>query len=43
MKVGTMDDAAFFQPDMAIFAKDAMSFHHIPDDLPNFEELPPGF
>jgi hypothetical protein len=43
MKVGTMDDAAFFKPDMAIFAKDAMSFHHIPDDLPNFEELPPGF
>ena len=42
MKVGTMDDAAFFQPDMAIFAKDAMSFHHIPDDIPSFEELPPG-
>jgi hypothetical protein len=43
MKVGTMDDAAFFKPDMAIFAKDGMSFHHIPDDLPSFEELPPGF
>ena len=43
VKVGTMDDAAFFQPDMAIFTKDAMPFHHIPNDIPNFEELPPGF
>ena len=43
VKVGTMDDAAFFQPDMAIFLKDAMPFHHISADIPNFEELPPGF
>ena len=42
MKVGTMDDAAFFKPDIAIFAKDATSFHHIPDDIPSFEDLPPG-
>jgi len=38
-----MDDAEFFQPGMAIFAKDAKSFHHIPEDIPSFEELPPGF
>jgi len=25
---------------MAIFTKDAMSFHHIPDGMPSFEELP---
>ena len=43
MKVGTMDNADFFQPDMAIFTKDARSFHHIPDGLPSFEELPSGF
>jgi len=43
VKVGTMDGAAFFQPDMAIFTKDAMPFHHIPNDIPNYEELPPGF
>ena len=43
MKVGTMDNADFFQPDMAIFTKDAKSFHHIPDGLPSFEELPTGF
>ena len=40
IKVGTMDDAAFYQPAMAIFTKDAMSFHHIPDGMPSFEELP---
>ena len=43
MTVGTMDDAAFFQPDMAIFTKDVMSFHHIPDGMPCFEELPQSF
>ena len=43
VKRSTMDDAAFFQPDIAIFTKDAMPFHHIPNDIPNFEELPPGF
>ena len=43
VKVGTMDDAAFFRPDTAIFTKDAMPFHHIPTDIPNFEELPPVF
>jgi hypothetical protein len=25
---------------MATFTKDAMAFHHIPDDMPNFDELP---
>ena len=42
LKVGTMDDADFYRPDMAIFTKDAMPFHHIPDGMPSFEELPPG-
>ena len=43
MKVGTMDDAAFFQPDMTIFTKNAMSFNHIPDGMPCFEAPPQGF
>ena len=41
--VDTMGDAAFFQPDMAIFIKDAMPFYQSPNDIPNFEELPPEF
>ena len=40
VKVGTMDDASFFQPSLAIFTKDAQSFHHIPESLPAFDELP---
>ena len=40
VKVGTMDDPSFYTPAMAIFTKDAQSFHHIPDDLPSFENLP---
>ncbi len=40
VKVGTMDDASFYQPALAIFTKDAQSFHHIPDGMPAFEELP---
>jgi hypothetical protein len=40
VKVGTMDDPSFFKPSVAIFTKDAQSFHQIPDDLPAFEELP---
>ena len=43
MKVGTMDDPDFSQPSMAIFTKDAKFFHHIPDEIPSFEELPAGF
>ena len=40
IKVGTIDDPSFFEPGMAIFTKDALSFHHIPDDIPSFEGLP---
>ena len=40
IKVGTMDDASFFEPALAIFTKDSQSFHHIPKNLPSFEELP---
>lgn len=40
IKVGTMDDPSFYKPSMAIFTKDAQSFHHIPDDIPSFEAMP---
>ena len=40
IKVGTMDDASFFEPALAIFTKDSQSFHHIPENLPAFEDLP---
>lgn len=40
IKVGTMDDPSFFSPMAAIFTKDAQSFHHLPEGLPAFEELP---
>ncbi len=40
IKVGTLDDASFYKPNMAIFTKDAQSFHHIPDDIPSFEGFP---
>lgn len=40
VKVGTMDDPSFYKPSSAIFMKDAQTFHHVPDGVPSFEELP---
>lgn len=42
LKVGTLDDPGLFGgPKMAIFTEDRQTFHHIPEDLPTFEKLPP--
>ena len=42
LKVGTLDDpGAFRGPRMAIYTVDRQPFHHIPDDLPAYERLPP--
>lgn len=42
LKVGTLDDPGLFgSPKMAIFTEDRQSFHHIPDDMPAFEKMPP--
>ncbi|MBN9006597.1 MAG: GFA family protein [Rhizobiales bacterium] len=42
LKIGTLDDPGQFGgPKMAIFTEDRQTFHHIPDDLPTFEKLPP--
>jgi hypothetical protein len=42
LKVGTLDEPSLFgTPKMAIFTEDRQAFHHIPDDMPVFEKLPP--
>ena len=42
LKIGTLDDPGFFdRPQMAIFTIDKQPFHLIPDDLPQFERMPP--
>ena len=33
-------DIAFDKPNMAVFTKDTMAFHHFPEDMPSFDELP---
>ena len=40
MKVGTFDDPSVFKPDLAQYLKDAPAFHHVPDDLPAYDETP---
>jgi hypothetical protein len=40
IKVGTMDDPALFEPDMAIFTIDMQSFHSLPEGKPAFERVP---
>ncbi len=41
LKVGTLDDPSVFDaPQMAIFAIDKQSYHHIPDGVPGFERGP---
>ncbi len=40
LKVGTLDDPSVFKPQLAIFTIDKQPFHHIPDDLPQFERRP---
>jgi len=41
LKVGTLDDPSVFgSPEMAIFAIDRQSFHHLPEGVPAFERGP---
>ena len=43
LKVGTFDDPSQFGlPRAAIFTEDKQAFHCIPEDLPEFEQLPPA-
>jgi hypothetical protein len=42
LKVGTLDDPALFgTPKLAIYTIDKQAFHHIPEEMPAFERLPP--
>ena len=34
LKVGTFDDPALFDPQMAIYTVDKQAFHHVPDGMP---------
>ncbi len=40
IKVGTMDEPALFEPDMAIFTIDKQPFHALPEGKPAFERVP---
>ncbi len=40
IKVGTMDDPAQFEPDIAIFTIDKQPFHALPEGKPAFERVP---
>ena len=42
LKIGTLDDPSLYGgPRMAIFTIDQQAFHHVADDLPQFERMPP--
>jgi hypothetical protein len=42
VKVGTLDDPSLFgTAQMAIYTVDKQPFHHVPEDVPSFERLPP--
>jgi hypothetical protein len=40
IKVGTMDDPSFYSPQIAIFTKDRLSFHHVADGVASFDTVP---
>ena len=35
LKVGTFDNPALFNPQMAIHTLDKQAFHHVPDGMPS--------
>ncbi|WP_147111000.1 GFA family protein [Tateyamaria sp. syn59] len=42
VKVGVLDDPSEFKPRVAICHAQAQSFHHVPDGIPVFDDLPTG-
>ena len=38
IKVGTLDDPSIFKPQAAQFIAEAQDFHHIPENIPTFQE-----
>ena len=41
LKIGTLDDHSWFNPQTAIFCIDQQLFHQIPEGVPSFERTPP--
>ena len=41
LKIGTLDDHSWFNPQTAIFCIDQQPFHQIPEGVPSFERTPP--
>ena len=41
LKIGTLDDHSWFNPQTAIYCIDKQPFHQIPDGVPCFERTPP--
>ena len=41
LKIGTLDDHSWFNPQTAIFCIDQQLFHQIPEGIPSFERTPP--
>ena len=42
VKVGTLDDPSRFAPHVVLCNAQAQPFHHVPDGIPVFDDLPPG-
>ena len=40
LKVGTFDDPAIFEPEIAIFTSDKQKFHYIDDNVKSFDKKP---
>jgi hypothetical protein len=41
LKIGTLDEHSWFNPQTAIFCIDQQPFHQIPEGIPSFEKTPP--
>jgi hypothetical protein len=42
LKIGTLDDHSWFNPQSAIYCLDKQPYHLIPNELPSFERVPPS-
>jgi len=42
LKIGTLDDHSWFNPQVAIYSIDKQPFHQIPDGVESFERVPPS-
>ena len=42
LKVGTLNDHSWFNPNTAIYCIDKQPYHIIPDGVPSFDKTPPA-